>query len=199
VQDVQQEPEELQRIARRLPEISERDIGEIIRLAWPTVSAMLLRRFRWINRGDLEDVLLESFEKFWRYRRGFNPSQGSITAYLYAIARNVAFTYFRKSDNEARFLSEYASQANEGNESCAPVDKPNSHELRDIENAVRALPQLDQELIVAWVENQGANWASEFAQRHNLTANSVRVRRIRLLEKLRSEMKKLGHNLGSHV
>ena len=56
-------------------------------------------RYRVGDSATAEDLTATTFEKAWKKRKRFRGKADKFTHWLYAIARNVANDYFRKSPN----------------------------------------------------------------------------------------------------
>jgi len=52
-------------------------------------------RYRLADRTAAEDLTSETFEKAWRARGRYRADRGSVSSWLFAIARNVAIDHYR--------------------------------------------------------------------------------------------------------
>ncbi len=53
-------------------------------------------RYRLADRAAAEDLTSETFEKAWRARGRYRADRGSVSGWLFAIARNVAIDHYRR-------------------------------------------------------------------------------------------------------
>lgn len=189
-----EQSEKLRAIAERFPDITNRDLSDILRLAGPKV-VRLLESKNFARGIDAEELVADAVVRFWQYRRGFNPRRGSITAYLYAIARNLAFELHRNASRDVATLQNLERFAAHE----VPSDSDSVQEsslLRDTREILSEWSTIDRDILLAWAEKRTTNWATEFAQsRDDVTANWVRVRRFRLVDLLRAELAARGQSV----
>lgn len=205
---LEREPQELQDIAQRFhregARVSPEDFATIAKYAGPIVVRMLSPRWNHVVRNcglELENVFADALARLWQYRKGYDPSHASITAYLYAIARHIIVDRLVESRKASE--AALASQSSENSidfdnrEAEASTSAGESPVLSDLEKILAKWPALDRELILAWASEDDPQWATSFAKTNKWSANRVRVRRLRLLRKLRSELANYGHSLPS--
>jgi RNA polymerase sigma-70 factor, ECF subfamily len=139
-----------------------------------------------------EDVVQESFMVLMRDGRNFDPSRGSVAAYLYGIARNHVLRAFERE----RALVPLGAEGGEGEESVFPdlvsADDPlgdltRGEMIEKLRQAVLALPAHYRE-VVALCELQELSYA-EAAAALDCAVGTVRSRlhraRAMLAAKLR--------------
>jgi RNA polymerase sigma-70 factor (ECF subfamily) len=102
-------------------------------------------RFRTGDTGGAEDLTAQTFEQAWRARASYRPDRGALTTWLFAIARNVAVSHFRRSQKGREVSLDGVEQA-----SHAPAPEElarHHHELLRLRRLIVALPSREQELI----------------------------------------------------
>ena len=66
------------------------------------------------DSADAEEVVADAFAQVWRSAAGFDPSRGSVTAWLATIVRTRALDLVRARKRRARVLEEAAVVTDEG-------------------------------------------------------------------------------------
>ncbi|HUQ82779.1 MAG TPA: sigma-70 family RNA polymerase sigma factor [Gemmatimonadaceae bacterium] len=66
------------------------------------------------ERADAEEVVAEAFAQIWRSASAFDPSRGSVAAWVSTIARTRALDLVRSRKRRARVLEEAAVVTDEG-------------------------------------------------------------------------------------
>jgi len=138
-------------------------------------------RFAWRMSGSAaaaEDITQNVFVGFLQHPSRFDPTRGTLRAFLIGIARNLALKHWRA---EHRFepLDDEAMVAE-------PVD-PDRGAVGDIVGrAVRALPPLQREVVIL-VEYEGLTLA-EVARAVDADVGTVKSRLHRARENLRSAL-----------
>jgi len=62
-------------------------------------------RTRFADQRDAEEVVAETLALAWRRYDTFDPTRGSVRAWLFGIARNAASDHYRKSERHRRSIS----------------------------------------------------------------------------------------------
>ena len=129
------------------------------------------------HRAELaEDLTQECFLALVRAPDRFNPERGSLKTYLFAIARNLVLKNYRDQ-----------RESTEPNESDLATDPRSSLEISSaVENAIRALPHLQQEALVLF-QYEGLA-LEEIAQVVGTDVGTVKSRLHRARERLRREL-----------
>jgi RNA polymerase sigma-70 factor (ECF subfamily) len=132
--------------------------------------------YRLTGRADLaEDIAQECFLALVRAPRRFDPSRGSMKAYLFAIVRNLALKQYRDGRVE---------QAMDGAEDWPAADPRASLEASSaVANAVAGLPQLQREALILF-QYEGVT-LEEIAQIVGADVGTVKSRLHRARERLR--------------
>ena len=142
-------------------------------------------RFAWRMSGPAaaDDITQDVFVALLRQPERFDPSRGTLRAFLLGIARNLALKRWRK---EQRFepLDEDAMAAE-------VVDFDNGDVSEMVGRAVRALGPLQREVVIL-AEYEGLTLA-EIAHAVDADVGTVKSRLHRAREKLRRMLASLRH------
>jgi RNA polymerase sigma-70 factor (ECF subfamily) len=132
--------------------------------------------YRLTGRADVaEDIAQECFLALIRAPRRYDPSRGSMKAYLFSAARNLALKQFRDGR---------AEQAMDGSEDLPAVDPRTSLDASfAVATAVARLPQLQREALVLF-QYEGVT-LEEIAQIVGADVGTVKSRLHRARERLR--------------
>jgi RNA polymerase sigma-70 factor (ECF subfamily) len=128
-----------------------------------------------------EDLVQDCFLMFWRGGAVYRPERGSLRSFLLGVMRNLAIKRFRGSRVFEELEEETAL--------CAPVDPSGRERGELVEQAVRALPPLQREvLILAEYEEMKLE---EIAQATGAELAAVKSRLHRARTNLRSMLASL--------
>jgi RNA polymerase sigma-70 factor (ECF subfamily) len=135
-------------------------------------------RFAWRMSGSAaaaDDITQDVFVALLRHPRRFDPTRGTLRAFLFGIARNVVLKRWR---TERRFepLDEEADAAE-------PVELEGGEVGEIVGRAVRALPPLQREVLVL-AEYEGLTLA-EIARAVDADVGTIKSRLHRARENLR--------------
>jgi RNA polymerase sigma-70 factor (ECF subfamily) len=160
----------------------------VIRTLGPRIAAGLSRRHPSLRTEDIEDVLSVASHRLWESREQYEPSRGSLAAWFFIIADNVACDLVRK---EARRLERPAKV----DHLAAPVaprpweaseGDPAEPELHEI---LGDLLPVDRRIISAYAHAGGAGaWAADLSRELGMRAGTIRVRCRRIKERLRKAL-----------
>lgn len=123
------------------------------------------------NEQAAEDLMQETFIQIWRRPQGFDPAQGSLRAYLFGTARNLARSWLRKQ----RATDELQ---------CEPVVADHAEGNSMMEDALSRL-EVDQRTILWLREVEGHSYA-ELSQMLDIPIGTVRSRLHNAREALRA-------------
>ena len=127
------------------------------------------------NEQSAEDLMQETFIQIWRRPQGFDPERGSLRAYLFGTARNLAVSWIRKQKPSDELQTEPArTDPVEGNSIMA--------------NALSRL-ELDERTILWLREVEGHSYA-ELAAMLDIPVGTVRSR----LHTAREALRAVWHN-----
>jgi RNA polymerase sigma-70 factor (ECF subfamily) len=129
------------------------------------------------NRQAAEDLMQETFAQIWHRPNGFEPSRGTLRAYLYGIGRKRAAEWWRKQVSQGSGTENHASECRTERNSI-------------VADAFRQLPEEHRTLL--WLrEVEGQSYA-ELAQILDIPVGTVRSRLFAAREQLRSIWKGSG-------
>jgi RNA polymerase sigma-70 factor (ECF subfamily) len=154
--------------------------SELYRRTYVDVLAFLLRRCS--SAEDAADDLAETYLLAWK-KRDQMPTGAETRPWLFGVARNVM-----RRGNELRARSAAAADAlaAEIDRSGAICSAPDLPEPDPVTAAIRALPELEQEIITMLIWDELA--PREVAAILGLTPNVVRVRAHRARAKLKGAL-----------
>lgn len=143
-----------------------------------------------------EDVAQSAFERAWRHARTYDPRRGSVSAWLGAIARNLAIDTVRVRPavtiDPASLLTEYLLIEYIGNRQTdlgperAAVDRESADELRD---ALRCLaPEHARAVVLAGIAGFSA---SQVAEKEGIPLGTAKTRIRTGLLRLRSRLREV--------
>ena len=196
------------RLALALLEGDEDALGEILRCYAPaiidTLHARFVTRMRLLRYEDIEDVVSIALRRLWDARAEYDDRQQSIRVWLYCIAENVAKDVLKHGWHKARRLERNPGQdwlEEKQDQPCstpAPSTdeegKKPSKEATDLAAALGKLSEEQRKIVMADTASRDGTASNEFlADDLGIPAAHVRVYRPRAYEKLRKEMKRLGH------
>ena len=151
-----------------------------------------------------EDVTQEVFMVLMGEARNFDPARGSLSGYLYGIARNHVLRHFSRDRSFISIAEGYDEEGDVSHEQLISQDDPlgdltRSEEIEAVRQAVMALPAHYREVIVLCDLHEMSY--KEAAQVLNCAVGTVRSRlhraRSMLIEKLRS--RDVDSNPASHI
>ncbi len=164
-------------------------------LDWNAVYTEALPRlynfFRYRVGNDLvaEDLTSTTFEKAWRKRGSYRSEMAGVITWLFAIARNVANDYYRRTKTVLYFEEIYL-QVDEHGLSSDPGDGPEEHAQRAadfsrLSTLLRKLTTREQELVAL---KYGAGLTNrEIARLTGLSESNVGTIASRIVARLRAE------------
>jgi len=97
-------PELMERLQAREPQA----LGALYDQLAPLVHAVLLRILG--DRTEAEEVLLETFWQVWNSAKGYDPSRGTLEAWVTTIARSRALDRLRARQKQQSGLALYAQE-----------------------------------------------------------------------------------------
>ena len=143
------------------------------------------------DHSAAEEVAQDTFLRAWRYSASYDPRRGSATAWLLAIARNVALDHVRakgrRPDQPALEPFEPLEPFDLLGDLAADSDPTSAREdLAAVAGAVRALPQDQRETLMA-AAYYGLS-TREISEAWNVPIGTVKTRLRLALHKLRDEL-----------
>jgi RNA polymerase sigma-70 factor (ECF subfamily) len=125
-----------------------------------------------------EDLTSTTFQKAWAARKNFKG--GSAQAWLFRIARNTLFDYWRKNKE---ITSEDIIERQEDDRISTAELLDKESEIKELQNALSKLPK-DMRSIIELRFIEGLS-SKQVAERLNMTDGNVRIIQYRALKKLR--------------
>jgi RNA polymerase sigma-70 factor, ECF subfamily len=123
------------------------------------------------SRQAAEDVTQETFAQVWQRPNGFQPSRGTLRAYLYGIGRKRAAEWWRKQGAQGSATENLGAEC---------LTETNSI----VADAFRQLPEEQRTLL--WLREVEGQSYSELAQILDIPVGTVRSRLFAAREKLRA-------------
>ena len=199
---------------RRAPSDDAMLVGELVRGSEAALSTLYDRYAEQIfasacrltaDRGIAEEVVQETFLTLWNRAELFDPTAGSLPAWLHAIGRNRAVDRLRAAGRRPRLVALSSAQAEESEtqgleraiangtvvaaaaQPAGPEDAADSAGLREaIRMAITAMP--DHERTVILLAYQEELSQSEIADRLDWPLGTVKTRTRRALLRLRQAL-----------
>ena len=103
-------PQPEKEIVKRLTEGDEQAFEKIYQAYGPRLYPKLLRLVKSVS--PTEEILQEVFIKIWEYRASIDPEK-SFRAFLFKIAENKVYDFFRKASRDQKFKTEFTAIATE--------------------------------------------------------------------------------------
>jgi RNA polymerase sigma-70 factor (ECF subfamily) len=147
---------------------------------FPKIHAMLVRQG--VDSATAEEIAQDTMLAVWRKTHQFSEDRGTISAWIYAIARNLRIDMFRKHASRQRSYSEF--EAVERLRENVTSDQDWSGSVRDIETALNALPA-DQLAVIQLAFVDGLSH-TEIAAKLRLPPGTVKSRLRLAFKKLRA-------------
>lgn len=198
------------RLAVALLDNDERALEEILRLYGPdildTLHNKFTKRMGVLRYEDIEDVVSVALRRLWDARADYDDSKGSLRAWFYRIAENLAMDVLKHGWYKARRLERNVGQDNlQEAAGVAPVSqepqkrdakRKQSKEESDIRLVLSKLPEAQRHIVMADSASRDGKASNELlADELGIPAAHVRSYRTRAYATIRRETKKLGHEI----
>ena len=160
-----------------------KDDTEVLADVYQAYSTGLRRRLTHVLHrsvhGDLDDLLSETLVRLWEHRHALKPDT-PLEGWLYVVARNLGIDLLRKRES-------LTDSPVAGIEEPSGTDPADSELVTALQVALEELDEVERQILSAFARHgEGGRWAADLAEELPLTAEAIRVRKHRLLEKLRS-------------
>lgn len=192
-------------LSERLLADDEQVLEDVLRTFGPPIRAVLCRKYRGVLTGDdIEDVLAIGLFRFWVNRHRFDEQKGTLRVWFFRIVDNAARDVLKHGWHKARrletavepsVLATFADHRQNGrdNRRTGPNMSAAQMEIREI---VDSLPAVQKSIVMADALTRDGTASSQLlAEELNLPASTVRVYRKRALDKIRTELKRRGHQV----
>jgi RNA polymerase sigma-70 factor (ECF subfamily) len=180
--------DELTRAFREGDDDAFRDVLERL---LPVVGRRVSARFGHLLGGaDFDDAMAMAMVRVWKSRSRFDPARSSLSTWFYLIARSSVFDVLRRQRRLEHGELDLAVWPEPRQEAEAVSSDPVRARLRvRLDAILDRLPENDRTILLTFAEHAGeGEWAQTAAERTGLSVANVRVRKMRLLERLRIEL-----------
>jgi RNA polymerase sigma factor (sigma-70 family) len=174
---------------------------DIIRLWQPQIREALKYKYKDLfNEADIEDIVAEAILRLWQSRESYDEGKGSIRTLLFKIADNFAKDILRngwkKAKNVSIDIESYATPFPSGNVVDVCLSEGDQRRLKDLKRIVDQLPKDQKYIIMADAHATDGKANSEYlSDELQIPSGTVRVKRKRALDKIKEELRRLGHKL----
>lgn len=163
-------------------------LEEAVKRYRPAVESIAARLLS--DPGDREEAVNDTFFKVWRYRQVIDPEKGSLSAFIFTVARSCTADRLRS----LRRIKRQEAIPLEENDIGVDVDYDSAaareHNQRLIAGFVTSLPSPDREV---FTERYYFNMPiKDISQRHGLREKQTEHMLARARKKLREELEKGG-------
>ncbi|MCA8950833.1 MAG: sigma-70 family RNA polymerase sigma factor [Planctomycetes bacterium] len=178
-------------LAARLRDGDEQALGAI----FERFGSSIHRWLRWqlgssLQASDREDIVSQTILRAWNHRDQIRPDR-SPGPWILAIARNIAFDLLRHRREVAGTdrLARTQSPAPDSSASAVPASREDNDPKQRLRELLRGLPDVERRILEAWA-NCAPNqpWTEDLTGVLGLSPGALRVRRIRIIDRLRREM-----------
>lgn len=198
------------RLAVALLDNDERALEEILRLYGPDIFEILHNKFTKrmgvLRYEDVEDVVSVALGRLWEARDDYDDAKGSLRAWFYRIAENVAMDVLKHGWYKARRLEKNVGQDHlQEAAGVTPVTqepqdrgakRKRSKEESDIQLVLSKLPEAQRTIVMADSASRDGKASNDLlADELGIPAAHVRSYRTRAFATIRREIRKLGHEI----
>ena len=134
------------------------------------------------DAATAEDLAQDTFVRVWRHRDRFDPARGSLAAWVFGIARNVALTERRRAGRRPSGRADDGALERLASPDDAPASVERAERRERLRLALAALPDADRTAIaLSYVDGLSA---SEAAALLGCRADAYRARLSRARRRL---------------
>jgi RNA polymerase sigma-70 factor (ECF subfamily) len=162
-------------LIRNLQAGDQQALGALYDRLAPVANAVILRILG--NRADAEEILEETFWHVWRDARAYDPTRGTLAAWVITIARSRALDRLRVQKRQTGNPATYEEEARAAltSEQLTPEDTTLQNErARAVADALRVLP-LEQRLPIELAYYEGLS-QSQIADRLRQPLGTIKTR-----------------------
>jgi DNA-directed RNA polymerase specialized sigma24 family protein len=164
-------------------------------LAGRTTRLRLAGRFG-LDLSELDDIVAVALYKVWSNRALYDPDRGAFGTWCDVILKRSTIDFVRKRARQLPGRSAPLPAFTAAPPSAPPTDRPVGDPLRSL---LDALTPTDRRILEAAGDDPDGNWAARLAPELGRTAVAVRVRRLRIVQRIRAELVGLGFPLTSEA
>jgi RNA polymerase sigma factor (sigma-70 family) len=196
------------KMGMRLLEGDESVLEDILRTFGPQIKRFLIQNYEFcFNKDDIEDILSTALFKLWEFREDYDERKGSIRSLLFKIADNVAKDILKSGWKKAKKLEvcidsdilrrpEIAEPSTVKNNSDICLSESDKKRLEDLKLIISNLPEVKRYIIMADAHaRDGKADSGHLADELKIPRGTVLVNRKRALDKIKEELRRLGHKL----
>jgi RNA polymerase sigma factor (sigma-70 family) len=180
------------------------EAGDIPGFVWlvkrvgPSVAMRLHARFGpALSREDIEDCLAEAFAYLWKRCAADSGSETPADTRLYIIARSKALDRLRKKSRRPKEILLPPGEADTfpARETSPPdTDHDSRKLLDDLEDILAKLSDVDRDIILSFASAKDERaWTHILEKATGMPANTLRVRKSRILRSIREQLIHKGH------
>ncbi len=140
-----------------------------------------------LQNADIDDILSQTYLNAWRKRGAFKAGQGELGGWLWTIALNAATDLLRRRSSRpsdsSDHLDTFASETIDEDEPLPSTD-PRVQATRTF---IESLNAVDRRIVSAAL-SESEGWTRLVADELAITPGAVRVRWLRLRERLRNRL-----------
>jgi RNA polymerase sigma factor (sigma-70 family) len=161
---------------------------------------LLRKEFRNVlDHQEIEDALSRATLRVWRSGKTYDPSRGTLAAWLYVIARNCARTIFdvKRRDAALSFVEDLDSTATsvaDPDEGDEPREKSDGF-AADVRDCIESLAPQQRAVLLADLAAGGSADTEVLADQLGTSRNSIYVSRNNGRKALRAALLARGHAL----
>lgn len=162
-------------------------LRDVLRLLGTRIERVIRGRLgKLLTDADYEDAMSIALFRLWQRRDRFDPSRSRLDRWFYVLARNAALDLLRH-----RSRRHEETVGDELEHLPAPEDHVHrggdSQLYRDLREALARLSEMDRRILLSGLPE------TQLSRELGLKPGTIRVRRSRTKEKLRSVLRDLGH------
>lgn len=190
-------------LALQIMEGDRNGLRMLIRVHGPRVKGFLRKRFGDVlDDSELDEAFCRTVEKVWRYAARFDDRKGTLASWLIRIARNCAVSILGREQERDEHEREYDPKYDPADdpslsrvaEELADDHRGDQRLMKDLEDAIRRLPPLQQAIVRADLAcPDGKADSQRLADQHGSTKNSIEVSRNKARATIEAELVKRGH------
>lgn len=138
------------------------------------------------SKEDQEDLIQDMIAQLWKSYPAFRE-ESAFKTWMYRVCLNTALTHFKKSTRRKQIVVEGISTDLHRDE------QPDDYEKKEVMYfLIKTLSEIDRALILSYLEGFTGQ---EIAGNLGMTEGSVRVRLVRIKQKLKEESIRYGFNI----
>ena len=132
------------------------------------------------NSALAEDLCSDVFMKVYEKLDSFDDSKASVSTWIYTIARNTLYDYFRTRHVSEELDEEIRDESDIENSVC------NEETLGELANALKMLDERCRDLIL--LQYYGHNTLKDIAERMNISYSYAKILHKKALDQLKNLM-----------